>query len=38
MSKIKKIAAFSVASMLAVSMAGCTDMSKVMTVDDVDVI
>lgn len=37
MSKIKKIAAFSVASMLAVSMAGCTDMSKVMTVDDVDV-
>lgn len=37
MSKIKKIAAFSVASIMAVSMAGCTDMSKVMTVDDVDV-
>lgn len=37
MSKIKKIAALSVASIMAVSMAGCTDMSKIMTVDDVDV-
>lgn len=37
MSKIKKIAALSVASIMAVSMTGCTDMSKIMTVDDVDV-
>ncbi len=37
MSKFSKIAAFSVASIMAVSMAGCSDMSKIMTVDDVDV-
>lgn len=37
MSKTKKIAALSVASIMALSMAGCTDMSKIMTVDDVDV-
>lgn len=37
MSKFKKIGALSVASLMAVSMAGCTDMSKIMTVDDVDV-
>lgn len=37
MSKLRKIAAFSVASIMAVSMAGCSDMSKIMTVDDVEV-
>ncbi len=37
MSGIKRITALSVASIMAVSMAGCTDMSKIMTVDDVDV-
>ena len=37
MSKLKKIAALSVASIMAVSMAGCSDMSKIMTVDDYDV-
>lgn len=37
MSKLRKIAAFSVASMMALSMAGCADMSKIMTVDDYDV-
>ncbi len=37
MSKLRKIAAFSVASIMAVSMAGCSDMSKIMTVDGVEV-
>ena len=37
MSKLRKIGALSVASIMAVSMAGCTDMSKIMTVDDYDV-
>ena len=37
MSKLSKIAAFSVASIMAVSMAGCSDMSKIMTIDGVDV-
>ncbi len=37
MSKLKKIGALSVASIMAVSMAGCSDMSKIMTVDDYDV-
>lgn len=37
MSKLKKIGALSVASIMAISLAGCTDMSKVMTVDDVEV-
>lgn len=37
MSKLKKIGALSVASMMALSLAGCTDMSKIMTVDDVEV-
>ncbi len=37
MSKLKKIGALSVASIMAISLAGCTDMSKIMTVDDVEV-